>query len=183
MGPCGLPTSCCRRISARSGATPARRARQTVPAGGCSPVSVQGRHSAHGAHGIVGYPLGHSISPSMHNAAFRAAGVDAVCVPMPAANADDFLEFAKTFTCAVPASRSIQGRFVSSVDAADQVSAGGRRQHAKQSPDEMAGRNTDVSGFTAPCAGAKRLRACVPRYGAGGAARGVRWLSSRPARK
>ena len=28
--------------------------------------------------GIFGYPIGHSISPAMHNAAFRQSGIDAV---------------------------------------------------------------------------------------------------------
>ena len=45
-------------------------------------------------YGITGAPLSHSVSPSMHNAVFRAAGVDAVYMPMVATSADDFLTFA-----------------------------------------------------------------------------------------
>ena len=45
-------------------------------------------------YGVVGSPLTHSVSPAMHNAAFRAAGVDAVYVPMVASSAEDFTIFA-----------------------------------------------------------------------------------------
>lgn len=33
--------------------------------------------------GVIGYPVGHSMSPPMHNAGFDAAGVNAVYLPMP----------------------------------------------------------------------------------------------------
>lgn len=36
-------------------------------------------------YGIFGYPVGHSRSPSMHNAAFAALGIDAVYVPFEVA--------------------------------------------------------------------------------------------------
>ena len=45
-------------------------------------------------YGVVGSPLTHSVSPAMHNAAFRAAGVDAVYVPLVASSAEDFTIFA-----------------------------------------------------------------------------------------
>lgn len=35
--------------------------------------------------GLIGYPVSHSFSPRMHNAAARAAGVDLVYVPLPVA--------------------------------------------------------------------------------------------------
>ena len=35
-------------------------------------------------YGIVGGAIGHSVSPSMHNAAFRASRIDAVYLPLPA---------------------------------------------------------------------------------------------------
>ncbi len=34
-------------------------------------------------HGVVGHPVGHSLSPAMHNAAFRELGLDAVYVALP----------------------------------------------------------------------------------------------------
>ena len=38
--------------------------------------------------GIFGYPIGHSISPAMHNAAFKRAGIDAVYEAWPTAPGD-----------------------------------------------------------------------------------------------
>ncbi len=34
-------------------------------------------------YGVLGWPVGHSRSPHIHNAALRAAGIDAVYVPLP----------------------------------------------------------------------------------------------------
>ncbi len=42
-------------------------------------------------YGLVGAPVAHSVSPAMHNAAFAAARLDAVYLPFPAADADDFV--------------------------------------------------------------------------------------------
>ncbi len=36
-------------------------------------------------YGIIGDPIGHSLSPAVHNAGFEAAGFDAVYVPLPVA--------------------------------------------------------------------------------------------------
>ena len=45
-------------------------------------------------YGAVGRNVVPSVSPVMHNAAFAAAGLDAVCVPLCAADYADFLTFA-----------------------------------------------------------------------------------------
>ncbi len=44
--------------------------------------------------GVVSTNAMHSLSPVMHNAAFEAAGIDAVYVPLRARDFDDFLSFA-----------------------------------------------------------------------------------------
>jgi 3-dehydroquinate dehydratase type I len=44
-------------------------------------------------YGIAGDKVLQSPVPAMHNAAFAAAGLDAVCVPLPAADFTDFLAF------------------------------------------------------------------------------------------
>src|SRR5947207_5244327 len=48
-------------------------------------------------YGIAGSPVAHSVSPVMHNAAFQAAGIDAVYLPLPAVDVDDFGTFARAF--------------------------------------------------------------------------------------
>lgn len=45
-------------------------------------------------YGVVGNNVAHSLSPVMHNAAFRAAGLDAVYVPFRPKNFKDFFVFA-----------------------------------------------------------------------------------------
>jgi shikimate dehydrogenase len=39
--------------------------------------------------GVTGWPIGHSLSPVMHNAAYRAMRLDWVYVPLPVEDADD----------------------------------------------------------------------------------------------
>ena len=43
----------------------------------------------------TGKPIMHSISPQMHNAAFRELGMDAVYIRLAAASAEDALRAAK----------------------------------------------------------------------------------------
>ena len=50
--------------------------------------------------GVIGRPVSHSLSPAMHNAAFAAAGLDAVYVPLAAADFADFETFAAAFDVA-----------------------------------------------------------------------------------
>ena len=40
-------------------------------------------------YGVIGYPLGHSLSPRVHNAGFAQRGIDAVYLPMPIVGAPD----------------------------------------------------------------------------------------------
>jgi shikimate dehydrogenase len=127
-------------------------------------------------YGITGAPLSHSVSPAMHNAAFRAAGVDAVYMPMLAASADDFMSFANAL--------GVQGASVTipykidlfrKVDAADELSKTvGAINTLRREGGRWLGRNTDVAGFLAPIAGRLPLRgARTAILGSGGAARGV----------
>jgi 3-dehydroquinate dehydratase/shikimate dehydrogenase len=130
-------------------------------------------------YGLVGGSVGYSVSPAMHNAAFRAAGIDAVYVPMPARTADDFLRFASAFgvkgaSVTIPHKVSLCER-VDEVDAASRqigaintIRAGGACWE---------GRNTDVQGFLRPLkervpeSELPRLRVSI--LGAGGSARAV----------
>ena len=48
-------------------------------------------------YGVIGNPIGHSLSPLLHNTAFRARKVDAVFVPFLVRDLSDFLRSAEAF--------------------------------------------------------------------------------------
>ena len=127
-------------------------------------------------YGLLGRPVGHSVSPAMHNAAFRAARVDAVYLPLAAADFDDFLAFADAVNLA---GASVTAPFkVAAFERADECDPVSRRIQSvntlRRSGTKWLGSNTDVNGFLTPLEGMMRLhgkRATV--LGAGGAARSV----------
>jgi 3-dehydroquinate dehydratase/shikimate dehydrogenase len=127
-------------------------------------------------YGVVGSPLTHSISPAMHNAAFRAAGADAVYLPLVASSADDFIVFA-TALGVKGASITIPYK-VDLFQRADEVDELARKVGAVNTfrcdGPHFTARNTDVSGFLAPLTGRIDLRgARAAILGTGGAARAV----------
>jgi 3-dehydroquinate dehydratase/shikimate dehydrogenase len=127
-------------------------------------------------YGVTGGSVSHSVSPPMHNAAFRAAGIDAVYLPLPATSAADFHAFGRAIGLS-GASVTIPLK-VSLLDYVDEVSAVARRIGAINTIRVAAGRwvggNTDASGFLEPLQERVSLagvRASV--LGAGGGARAV----------
>lgn len=127
-------------------------------------------------YGVVGCPLTHSLSPAMHNAAFRAADADAVYLPLEASSAEDFMMFA-TALGMKGASITIPYK-VDFFERAADVDALGRKVGAvntyRSDGPRWEARNTDVSGFLAPLAGRLSLRgARAAILGTGGAARAV----------
>ncbi len=132
--------------------------------------------SATEIYGIVGGTVGHSVSPAMHNAAFRAARLDAVYVPFPAVSAADFAAFGRAIgingaSITVPLK-------VSMFEQVDEVDAVARRIGAintvSVSNDRWVGANTDAGGFLQPLQERLSLHGMrVSVLGAGGAARAV----------
>jgi len=127
-------------------------------------------------YGVVGYPLAHTLSPAMHNAAFGAAGVDAVYLPLVASSADDFVMFA-TALGVKGASITIPYK-VDLFQRADRLDELARRVGAvntyRRDGAQWEACNTDVSGFLAPLQGRLDLRgARAAILGTGGAARAV----------
>ncbi len=127
-------------------------------------------------YGVVGASVGHSVSPAMHNAAFRALRLDAVYLPLPSVDVDDFIAFGRAFGIA-GASVTIPHK-VALFDRLDEVYAAARRIGAvntvKVEDGRWIGANTDAGGFMQPLQERVRisgLRASV--LGAGGAARAV----------
>ena len=138
-------------------------------------------------YGVVGNNVMHSMSPVMHNAAFEAARLDAVYVPLRAADFDDFLTFADAIGIAgvsvtIPFKLDAL-RAAAHADAVTQAVGAAntlRRSHAKARQERATAgweaTNTDVQGFLDPLdavypASLRGTRAAV--MGAGGAARAV----------
>ena len=129
-------------------------------------------------YGVVSTNALHSLSPVMHNAAFRATGLDAVYVPLRAADFADFLDFA--------AAVGIEGASITIPFKGDALRAATNVDNAARSVgavntlrrdgDGWDATNTDVAGFLAPLSTAfagelRGARASV--LGAGGSARAV----------
>jgi 3-dehydroquinate dehydratase/shikimate dehydrogenase len=109
-------------------------------------------NDATAVYGLVGSPITHSVSPAMHNAAFAAAGLNAVYLPLPAADAADFIEFARALgirgaSVTIPFKRSL----FESVDEVDDLSSRvGALNTLRMDGDRWSARNTDVAGFLQP---------------------------------
>ncbi|MGH9311387.1 MAG: shikimate dehydrogenase [Vicinamibacterales bacterium] len=127
-------------------------------------------------YGVVGNPVSHSRSPAMHNAGFAHFGINAVYLPLEAADAPDFVHFARAMRLA---GASITAPFkVALMHDVDELEPLARRVGAINTLVVRDGRwfgaNTDVHGFSAPLArrmNVKGVRASI--IGAGGAARAV----------
>jgi 3-dehydroquinate dehydratase/shikimate dehydrogenase len=127
-------------------------------------------------YGVVGNPISHSLSPVMHNAGFAALGLNAVYVPLHAADVDDFVAFARSTNMR---GASITAPFkVAMLNKVDDTDPVARRVGAVNTlivrDGRWIGANSDVEGFLAPLTGRMALkgtRASV--LGSGGAARAV----------
>ena len=127
-------------------------------------------------YGLVGRPISHSASPAMHNAAFGATRMDAVYLPFPAADADDFVTFGRAIGVK-GASITIPFK-VSLFDRMDEVYAVARRIGAINTMKDQGGRwiggNTDAAAFLGPLRDLVDLNGKrIAVLGAGGAARAV----------
>ncbi|MFN7984053.1 MAG: shikimate dehydrogenase [Vicinamibacterales bacterium] len=133
--------------------------------------------SATRIYGLVGLPVSHSVSPAMHNAAFEAARIDAVYLPLPAADVDDIVTFAKAFgvsgaSVTIPYKVALFDR-VQDVDAL--AKAVGALNTLRIDGEQWSARNTDIAGFLQPLRDRQiplaGRRAAI--LGAGGSARAV----------
>jgi 3-dehydroquinate dehydratase / shikimate dehydrogenase len=127
-------------------------------------------------YGLVGAPVDHSVSPAMHNAAFRAAHLDAVSLPFPAADADDFVTFARAMGLkGAGVTTPYKVALMERVDECDPIARRiGAINTIRVASGRWLGGNTDASGFLVPLGDRAALagqRAAV--LGAGGAARAV----------
>ncbi|MDA1093285.1 MAG: type I 3-dehydroquinate dehydratase [Acidobacteria bacterium] len=178
MGPIGVPT---RVLPARFGS------RWTYAGDGVAPGQVsltdmvrryrfRTTSASAAVYGVAGRPIGHSLSPPMHNAGLDAADIDAVYVPFEATDADDLMALLTALDVAgVSVTAPFKEAILSHLTEVDEL---GRQVGAvntlRRDPDGWSGRNTDVPGFLAPllaAGGVAGQRAAV--VGAGGSARAV----------
>ena len=127
--------------------------------------------------GLAGSPIAHSVSPAMHNAAFAAIGRNAVYLPFPAADAGDFVTFARAFglkgaSVTIP----FKVELLDAVEHADRTAREiGALNTIRAGHDGWEGRNTDAAGFLRPLddrgVSLEGCRASI--LGAGGSARAV----------
>lgn len=124
--------------------------------------------------GVVGKPVGHSLSPAMHNAAFRACGIDAVYLPLEASDAQDFLTFAAEMGIE---GASVTAPFKQALLHSAQLDAVstevGALNTLRRRDGRWEGRNTDVEGFLSPLRETDLRGARAAVLGTGGAARSV----------
>ncbi len=137
------------------------------------------RHTAETAvYGVIANPVGHSISPAVHNRAFQARRVNAVYVPFQVEerHLGDFFRVAAAlpvagFSVTIPHKQRVL-RYLDSVDpAARRIGAVNTvyRRHGK-----LRGANTDGIGVTAPLEKRLKLKgAKILVIGNGGGARGA----------
>lgn len=133
-------------------------------------------------YGVVAASTGYSASPWMHNAAFKAAGVDAVFVPLQTKDLEQFLT-----RMVLPTSREVELNFkgfsvtnphkeaiIPSLDEVDETAAKiGAVNTVKIEDGKLHGYNTDAYGFISTLKGQisdlSGMRVAV--FGSGGAAR------------
>ena len=144
--------------------------------------------------GIIGSPVGHSLSPLMHNAAFVAQGLDAVYLPFEVADVSEFVR-----RMADPRTRELRWNLrglsvtaphkqaiIPHLDsvAPDAARAGAVNTVVISEERGLEGFNTDADASVVPLDGLLELRgARVAVLGAGGAARALLWaLGERGAR-
>lgn len=130
--------------------------------------------------GVMGHPIGHSLSPALHNAAFRAMGLDWVSVafPVPLAALDHALEGIRALGIkGVSVTMPLKEAAAEKVTALDPVARSlGAVNCVAVTEEGLSGHNTDGAGFLDALVRATGKRPegwrCVVA-GAGGAARAV----------
>lgn len=136
--------------------------------------------------GLIGNPIGHSLSPQIHNMGFAMAGVNAVYLPFEVREVDQFMrrmahprtrEFDWNL-CGLSVTAPHKAAVIKSLDWIDPIAqAVGAVNTIVIRENEIRGYNTDVAGFLEPLKqklGSLRGARCAI-IGAGGGARATLW--------
>ena len=178
MGAMGLPS---RLLAERAGSCWTYSGAAIAP--GQVPPDVMrsryrvGQHTASTqVFGVAGRPISHSWSPTLHNAALQALGIDGVYLPFEARDIDDLLATAEALgvrglSVTAPFKLDALARAISADDLATRLGAANTLTRTDAG---WVARNTDVEGFLHPLRSRVTLEgARVAVLGAGGAARAV----------
>ena len=134
--------------------------------------------------GVMGYPISHSLSPVMHNAAFEALGLDAIYAPfeVPPHQLKSVLQGLQIMggvglNVTVPLKERL-ARLLSRANLDPIAAALGAVNTLAQRDGRLVGYNTDVEGFCRALVEEMRCDVRKKRVlllGAGGAARAAAW--------
>ncbi|HEV2385785.1 MAG TPA: shikimate dehydrogenase [Candidatus Acidoferrales bacterium] len=132
-------------------------------------------------YGVIGGRVNHSVSPAMHNAAFQERGVNAVYLPFPVADLQDFLGAVgplgiRGFSVTIPYKRRIIPHLAELDPLAKRLGAVNTVVVRRGG---LCGYNTDYLGVLGALRGRVRLPGCRALVlGAGGAARAAAFALS-----
>ena len=125
--------------------------------------------------GVAGNPIGHSLSPLMHNAAYAAAGVNAILLPLKVQALDDMLRVMRELPMAgMAVTMPLKQQVLPALAEADPLveRIGACNTLRTMADGRLQGFNTDVAGVVRPLARRIPLKgARIAVLGAGGAAR------------
>jgi len=128
-------------------------------------------------YGVIGDPIGHSLSPLMHNAAFAARGLDAVYLPFRVRELRDFIEAVRAFgVSGFSVTLPHKQRILEYLDDCDSLAAeiGAVNTVLVRGGNRLYGYNTDYAGVLRAIERRVPLAASrVLLVGAGGSARAV----------
>jgi 3-dehydroquinate dehydratase/shikimate dehydrogenase len=125
--------------------------------------------------GVAGNPIAHSLSPLMHNTAYRRAGVNAILMPLKVRALADLLNFAlelplSGIAVTMPLKQEVLPHLAQADPLTERIGACNTVRIAADG--KLFGYNTDVSGVVRPLERRLRLKgARIVLLGAGGAAR------------
>ncbi|WP_147819138.1 shikimate dehydrogenase [Salidesulfovibrio onnuriiensis] len=126
-------------------------------------------------YGIIGWPLGHTLSPTLHNSGFKTLGIDAeyVAWPLEPLGLSDFMarfrdEEIQGLSVTIPHKRSVMKYLDEMTFRAKSV---GAVNTVFWKDDLVWGENTDVNGLIDPLAKMRNVPKTALVLGAGGAAR------------
>ncbi len=126
-------------------------------------------------YGVAGDPVMHSLSPAIHNAGFRAAGLDAVYLPLHTTSLDDLLKLTRELPVAgLSVTMPWKVGILAKLDVVDPLTAaiGAVNTVVRREDGSLWGTNTDAAAIAEPLARRIALSgARVLLLGAGGAAR------------